>query len=184
MSKDQTSSSLDPFFALALEKDDENSSPINNNTYYQRVLPQLSKGKIFSWNWSAFFFTYWWFLYRRMYFLSFLTIFLLAPLIFIENIYPDEMTTTFLHLSIIILHMGLCGLLGNWFYYKSLLHRLRQGYLLISPPATDIFWVYFWIFFGASFFPLALMIVLLKTILSRRQIAVAKRRLALPLPQL
>lgn len=182
MTEKNPPSRLDLILSLAMEKEDADHSPLNKNDYYKTILGQISRGKIFSWNWSAFFCTYWWFLYRRMYFLSLFIVFLLAPAMLLEEIFHLELNKHLVFLGAIFFQMILCGALGNWLYYQSLSHRVRQGYPLISPPATDVAWVFFWVLLGALYLPLILIIVLALTIINRRKIAaaLAKSRAATP----
>lgn len=168
MSNIYSASHLNLILNLAMEKEDENSSPINNNNYYRAVLPKISEGKVVSWNWSAGIFGISWLLYRRMYFIACLMQLFLVILFYIESIFLGVLSEGLTYCSTFFLSLVLCGSLGNWFYYKSLSHRLRKGYHLISTPSTDIWCA----LFG---FPLALMISVIHTIRERRKIGFCRK---------
>lgn len=114
-----------------------------NSAYYQDVFHKINEGKVFTWNWAAFFFGYIWFAYRKMYAVSFLicltyTIFLtcifFSVFLNVEDTFSGDVT----YIVVVILIKLFYGLFGNKLYYNHIQYKIKDNYGLLAVKPVDI----------------------------------------------
>ncbi|AIK95584.1 DUF2628 domain-containing protein [Candidatus Odyssella acanthamoebae] len=149
-----------------------------NNRFYECAFNKIVGGKIFTWNWAAFFFTVCWMLYRKMYLLAFL-ISLLRVGVFIGigtwiNDFQGGSFLGILFLVSYIVDWLASGMLSNYLYYKDLQRKARLDYNLIHKKPTDGFAL----FLGIVFIPFAYLYGFGIWLHSRWKIATLKKQMA------
>ncbi len=103
------------FFHFIRKSDDTEKIYSKNTQFYLNYFTILDKGgSIFSWNWSAFFLTWAWMLYRKMFILAAITLFCTVSI------------ASFSLLGILLIHIFF-GIIGNAIYYKFTEHNLAKG---------------------------------------------------------
>lgn len=139
-----------------------NSKTMRNNTYeteYYSIIYEKNKDKRFflSWNWAAAFFSYFWCVYRKSYYLAvvsgmlFLTFWLIPPQLIQVlgkfGIVPDNLVYPLGALSILIsliLYFVICGSMANYFYQKEVVGWIKNNY--VYKQGTDAGIVVFLLF--------------------------------------
>lgn len=115
------------------------------NKFYQTAFTKIAAGQVFTWNWSAFLFFYFWMLYRKMYLFSFilLMIDLLGLVNLFSTVYGPELPhlTTVMTLISWTIRFGVIPALSNYLYYRHLSYQLRKGYNLIHERPTLPLWL-------------------------------------------
>ena len=114
--------SVKPYFKLFIQE---------NTSYYLSSWELIeSTNSNYSWNWSAFFFTYFWLLYRKMYLtvLIVFIVFFITDLIFLFTV---ESRSLIMWVSNLIM-CGLFGGFGNYFYLTHTKKKISKMILEFS----------------------------------------------------
>ncbi|MBA4249532.1 MAG: hypothetical protein C0432_02040 [Candidatus Puniceispirillum sp.] len=120
--------------SININETDSNSKRYEKNAkidaYYRNALTQIHNGKWISWNWSAFFLSVLWMLYRNM---------LLLPLMIIgidiitECTFSEKLIESVAQFA--WLYLIFFGLFNNKIYYHHLKRKVEKGYTrsMIQP---------------------------------------------------
>ena len=110
--------------------------------YYLKAFHSIEQNKIVTWNWSAFMLGPFWFLIRKMYFYFLVNLFLLFfwfcydknTVIYNIASYLGVSTTINIYFFsgydsvFFIIYQMLCGMFGNYLYYRIIKQRILKGY--------------------------------------------------------
>ena len=92
-----------------------------SDQYYTKVFGQIKNHNV-SWNWGAFFGTFHWMIYRKMFAPAFLCFCLI--------VWPFIFSSLFTFILTYVVTMVACGLFGNFMYLKYAERRIKRQYYL------------------------------------------------------
>jgi hypothetical protein len=88
----------------------------NNHNYYINKWSELTPGKVISWNWAAFFFSFAWLAYRKVNIVWGIGISWFVILAFIEAAFPELRDSNKYYLIVSLLPGIIAGQQGNYWY--------------------------------------------------------------------
>ncbi len=121
---------------ININETNSNSKRYEKNTkidaYYRNAITQIHNGKWIYWNWSAFFLSALWMLYRNI---LHLPLMIIGIDIIAEYTLSEKLIESIAKFA--WLYLFFCGLLGNKIYYHHLKRKVEKGYTRSMIQSTN-----------------------------------------------